>query len=953
MHKILTVLAACCLPACSARAGAAGAVGPTMPMPVPHADGAARRWLAKKVLKRRLVADMERIEPWKLSTWSQGKGEIALTAERAKDGKHALRFRSQTKGAKPSADGGVFGSTMAVRQFGQQDWREYNRLSFWVWPDLPGHHAVSLMVRLGNRGPARGRNTHHVLLRQRQWNHVVWEVPDLARDRVTEVAFTYVMNGSEAGAADVATFDIDHLEIQQVRADPYEGWTVAPGRIAFSHTGYPAGGPKTALATGLETERFELLRRGAGRPVLAKAIETVETRIGRFQVMDFSEVRAAGEYRLRAGKVETRPFRIGDDVWERTIWKAINFFYVERCGSAVPGVHGVCHADWLGEHDGKRIVINGGWHDAGDLSQGLVNTSEAVYAMFALAESLRVRGRPARDALRRRLLEEARWGLDWVMKTRFPDGHRIQWATHRFWTNGRIGDLDDVVAKARADAAGSFYAAAAEAIAYRVLKADEPKLAARALAMAREDWRFGAAGLAKRRDDDVRIEDAGMAALASIELHRATGERTFADEARRLARLIVRSQRQDFLPGASAAMTGFFHRTPRRRSAMTFMHRSHEQAPVVALAGLCEAFPNDPNWIDWYSAVALHSEYYQKAMAELTAPYRMLPNSIHHVDEHKHAGKDVREAVRAQLLAGLDIGGGWRVRVYPVQPRSTFRGNYGTMLSQAKAVAVAGRLRRQPALAELCQDQLAWIVGRNPFAQSTMYGEGYDFHPQYTARSGDIVGSLPVGMKSLGNRDVPYWPFTNVWNFKEVWVHPVSRWIWLMCELHGPAVAGGRAAAGTPAVTFREARTGAEVTVRPSAADGTFRAVLPAGRYEVRAGQVRKSLALLPGETCELDLRPDRALDLAVTSETQPDGRVTIRLRIRGQGRHRLAIRTHNLDAGPRERTVQLQWGTPQEVTWQGRTPDPHAPWVAVIVPDGRLDDRVEATGYAALAPAP
>ncbi len=856
---------------------AAGEAPPRMPMPIPQEDSAARRWRAKKVLQSRQIADMESLDPWKMSFWAQGKGDIALTAERCKDGKRSLRFRSRTKGAKPSPGGGVFGSTSAVRAFGGADWRAYNRLSFWVWPDLPGHHAVALSASLGNRGRKLGRDTHHFLLENKRWNRVVWEIPDLARDQVTEVAFTYVMNGNEEGAAEVATFDIDHLELQRVAADHYEGWNVAPGRIAFSHTGYPTVGTKRAIAGDLAAERFQLVRRGADRPALSKAVRTVSTGLGRFGVMDFSEVTTPGTYRLRAGDVETRPFRIGDDIWERTIWKAINFFYVERCGDAIPGVHDVCHRDWQGEHDGKRIVINGGWHDAGDLSQGLVNTSEAVYAMFDLAGRLRDRGR--RGALRKRLIEEARWGLDWVMKTSFRDGYRIEWATHRFWTNNEIGDVDDVVAKARCTAQGSFYAAAAEAIAARVLPQGKPPLAARALDMAKEDWQFGVDRLGKRPADTTHVEHASIGALASLELFRATGEKRYADKAVELARVIVRSQQREFLPGLRVPITGFFHQNPRKAARLRYVHRGHEQAPVVALAGLCDALPDHRDWMDWYAVATLHSEYYQKAMAQLTAPWRTLPNALHHVDEHKRWRGNLKDAVKEQILNGLDVGGGWRVRVFPVQPRSTFRGHYGTVLSQTKAVAAAARLRRSPELLELCREQLYWVVGKNPFAQSTMYGEGYDFAPQYTARSGDAVGSLPVGIKSLANRDLPYWPFTNVWNYKEVWVHPVSRWIWLMCDLAAPLA--------TP--------------------------------------------------------RGDPGLRVAHT--TGPDGRVTITLAATGSGRHRFAVRAHNLRVPEAEKTADLQPRGSRKLTWECRMQSLKAPWVVVIVPDGKLDQRVEATG--------
>ena len=85
------------------------------------------------------------------------------------------------------------------------------------------------------------------------------------------------------------------------------------------------------------------------------------------------------------------------------------------------------------------------------------------------------------------------------------------------------------------------------------------------------------------------------------------------------------------------------------------------------------------------------------------------------------------------------------------------------------------RLRNRAELFELAQLQLQWVVGRNPFAQSTMYGKGYDYAPQYTAMSGDMVGSLPVGIQTKNYEDVPFWPVTNCWNYKEVWVHPSSH----------------------------------------------------------------------------------------------------------------------------------------------------------------------------------
>jgi len=113
-----------------------------------------------------------------------------------------------------------------------------------------------------------------------------------------------------------------------------------------------------------------------------------------------------------------------------------------------------------------------------------------------------------------------------------------------------------------------------------------------------------------------------------------------------------------------------------------------------------------------------------------------------------------------------------------------FRGNCGTVLSQTKGLAAAGRYLKDQAILDLCQRQLQWNLGLNPFSQSLMYGEGYDFAPQYSAMSGDMVGSLPVGIETHFDKDTPYWPPDNCYNYKEVWVHPSSRWLYILCDLY-------------------------------------------------------------------------------------------------------------------------------------------------------------------------
>jgi hypothetical protein len=425
-------------------------------------------------------------------------------------------------------------------------------------------------------------------------------------------------------------------------------------------------------------------------------------------------------------------------------------------------VHDVCHADWQAEHNGRKIIINGGWHDAGDLSQGIINTGEATHAMFTLAERLRGNDRELSD----KLTEEAKWGLAWLHKTRFGDGFRVSWATMDYWTDGTIGTVDDTYGEARDSATDNAIGAAASAIAARVLKPIDAEFAAQSLRIAREDWQFSIDKL-----KDPNVESTSAVVLASIELFRITGDQKYADKAVELAKRLVDSQQRTYTDW-DVPLVGFFHNHPNKRRPLTFFHRGHDQAPAVALTELCKLQPGHADWMQWYSAVALHSEYL-RTVSQFQAPYHMLPAGIWRLSDRPD-----------QVSKGMKLANDWYLRRFPVW--DGLRGHYGILLSQTKALATASRLRNRPDFAELCHEQLQWVVGRNPFAQSTMYGEGYDYAPQYTAMSGDMLGSLPVGIQTKLNEDLPYWPVTNCWNYKEVWVHPSSRWLYAMADLMAP-----------------------------------------------------------------------------------------------------------------------------------------------------------------------
>lgn len=320
----------------------------------------------------------------------------------------------------------------------------------------------------------------------------------------------------------------------------------------------------------------------------------------------------------------------------------------------------------------------------------------------------------------------------------------------------------------------------------------------------------------------------------------------------------------------------------------------------------------------------------------------MLTSSIYRDDEYLAVPETRRESFRKQVLNGVSLGAGHYLRLFPVW--MDYRGNNGTVLSRTQALAEAAHLRADLELEQLCQRQLEWVIGRNPFSQSTMWGEGYDYPPLYTPMSGDIVGGIPVGIQTRGENDVPYWPVQSTWTYKEIWQNPVARWMYLMRDLAGPAMVEGQADA---AVEFTEAVSGQLVEAKPDSATGRFRVMLPEGQYVARSKGEEETRTFLPGETYSLDLRTGRGLDFQVSKEVFGTADVAIKLTARGSGHHRFLLRSDNLSVNGDTKELTLHPGSAGALEWRGEITEPDMPWVVVIVPDDDLAARREVTGAA------
>src|SRR6267142_2386850 len=281
-------------------------------------DSAANRWLNKKVIASRVLDDMESPVHWtafstgapevvdaraaqKTNEPGHSAAEISFSRERSRDGRPSLRLRMPSRLDVPGPKNGRgWRSGGCRRQFAGEDWGQFNRIALWIYPDCPGSQVVALELRLYNDGAEKlpapfgqeGETT--VVLRNHEWNHLLWEIGKLPRDKVTRLEISSLMSGHEPEAADVLTYDFDHLELKQVAPDYVEGWDVWPGRISYSHTGYQSGATKSAIASGLKASEFQLIDRATSTPVLSKSIQTIKTHLGECQLLDFYKDRQRG-----------------------------------------------------------------------------------------------------------------------------------------------------------------------------------------------------------------------------------------------------------------------------------------------------------------------------------------------------------------------------------------------------------------------------------------------------------------------------------------------------------------------------------------------------------------------------------------------------------------------------------------------------------------------------------
>lgn len=163
---------------------------------------------------------------------------------------------------------------------------------------------------------------------------------------------------------------------------------------------------------------------------------------------DFGAFTEEGTWRIETNGVRSAPFAIRKGVYADLYKNALRCFSTIRCGAAVHDervgiAHPVCHRqDTLRSDTSLTGDFHGGWHNAGDFGKWVHEASISVASFLWLVELDRIRsGRELSS--NSALLDEARWGLEWILRMQRSDGsfyHKVDAEPEFSW--GKTPDQD-------------------------------------------------------------------------------------------------------------------------------------------------------------------------------------------------------------------------------------------------------------------------------------------------------------------------------------------------------------------------------------------------------------------------------------------------------------------------------------------------------------------------------
>ena len=488
--------------------------------------------------------------------------------------------------------------------------------------------------------------------------------------------------------------------------------------IRTNQLGFRPNAPKVAV---LETEgslTFRLIECTTGKVVDEQIIQAEKKDFGCVAEYRFSHITAPGTYYIQAGKFRSYPFHIRDGVLDDAFTYPVTYFAAQRCGPSTTGYMTPCHCeDGIRMDNGKRQDVTGGWHDASDLRKWV---SATIEGMVGLAMVYELQGDVTGAG---GILEELQWGNRYFLNMQEPEGYVMKHCggdvfTHsdsNHWTDNEIGTEDDrVICTDPEGMAGQFRFITAQAMTARVARTQgDEAYAQRCLEAADRclSWCM------QQLNDDITVEALGDGMTAGLELYRTTGQGRYLNTASRLADRIMELQVHDYQP-----VRGFF-RTSRTNPEP---YRNIVGDPVgIGLCLMLEHASNHPDAERWRFCLQEWVTDYIVPMQKGSG-YGLVPFGLY----SWNAGGERRcgDKYYFRYFMGLHD------QIEASSGHSWWVGINAHAAAMGIAMAKASVILEMPELLEIAQRQLDWILGANPFDESTMDLVGRNHHTTFDGK---------------------------------------------------------------------------------------------------------------------------------------------------------------------------------------------------------------------------
>jgi endoglucanase len=352
--------------------------------------------------------------------------------------------------------------------------------------------------------------------------------------------------------------------------------------VRINQLGYAPGGVKVAVM-GSKKQRptpefFELVNNLTSEVVLRKKAGKDFGAYGPFLHscrLDFTTYKVPGTYYLRAGSTRSSSFKISSDVYSGAADFLLQYMRQQRSGYN-PYLKDSCHTQdgytiYGPMPDNTHINVWGGWHDATDYLQYAATSANATFHLLAayrdfprvFSDHFLSNGLAGKNGTAD-VLDEANWGLDWLMKMhpredwmfnqladdrdhagfRLPTADSVDYGYGKgngrpvYFASGDVQGLGKYKNRATgaASTAGKF--TSAFALGSQLLKATDPTRAQLLKEKSISAYEFGLArpGVAQTAPNKARYfyeEDNWVddMELGAAELYRLTGDHAYFDQA--------------------------------------------------------------------------------------------------------------------------------------------------------------------------------------------------------------------------------------------------------------------------------------------------------------------------------------------------------------------------------------------------------------------------------------